>query len=172
MRVLDKARLRLRSLFRRSKVGSELHAEFRSHLDELIEENIAAGMSRDAAETAVRGAVRNEPVRSACVHCDYISLGGHRSLIRLAACVARPGPRRTKNKVCARRFTALDVNIMASRDYRILQLNSKRQGRVVPPSVSKRTQFQLEQAGWSVKPQLGPNQGVVAFSRSCIGSFH
>ena len=37
MRVLDKARLRLRSLCRRPNVEFELDAELRFHLDQLIE---------------------------------------------------------------------------------------------------------------------------------------
>jgi putative ABC transport system permease protein len=51
MRALDKARLRIRSLFRRRKVDSELDDEFRFHLDQLVEENIAAGMERREART-------------------------------------------------------------------------------------------------------------------------
>jgi predicted permease len=57
MRVLDEARLRLRSLFRRRKVEDELDAEFRFHLDHLIEENIASGMTPDEAQTAARRAI-------------------------------------------------------------------------------------------------------------------
>jgi len=44
MRMLDKAGLRLRSLFRRPNVDFELEAELRFHLDQLIEENISSGM--------------------------------------------------------------------------------------------------------------------------------
>ncbi len=44
MRILDKARLRLRSLCRRPNVDFELEAELRFHLDQLIEENISSGM--------------------------------------------------------------------------------------------------------------------------------
>ena len=36
MRMLDKVRLRLRSLFRRRHVESELEAELRFHLEQLI----------------------------------------------------------------------------------------------------------------------------------------
>ncbi len=57
MRTLDKARLRLRSLFRRSKVESELNAEFRFHLDQLIEEYIASGMSPAEAGRTARRAI-------------------------------------------------------------------------------------------------------------------
>ena len=38
MRALDKARLRIRSLFWRRKVESELENELRFHLDQLVEE--------------------------------------------------------------------------------------------------------------------------------------
>src|SRR2546429_6333693 len=41
MRMLDKVRLRLRSLFRRPNVEFELETELRFHLDQLIEENIS-----------------------------------------------------------------------------------------------------------------------------------
>ena len=49
MRAQDKLRLRLRSLFFRRHVDGELEAELRVHLDELTEENIAAGMAPDEA---------------------------------------------------------------------------------------------------------------------------
>jgi predicted permease len=52
MRLLDKMRLRLRSLFRRGRVESELDAELRFHLDQLIEEDIASGMTPDEARWA------------------------------------------------------------------------------------------------------------------------
>ncbi len=55
MRALDKIRLRLRSLFRRRRVDRELEDEFRFHLDQLVEEEIAAGV---AAEEARRSALR------------------------------------------------------------------------------------------------------------------
>lgn len=45
MRALVKARLRFRSLFCRGAVERELEDELRFHLDQLVEENIAAGMS-------------------------------------------------------------------------------------------------------------------------------
>ncbi len=55
MRALHKARLRIRSLFCRRKVDSELEDEFRFHLDQLIEENIAAGVEpREARTLALR----------------------------------------------------------------------------------------------------------------------
>src|SRR5215471_14290751 len=49
MRLLDKAKLRLRSMFRRSSVESELNNELRFHLDQLTEEHIAAGMVYEEA---------------------------------------------------------------------------------------------------------------------------
>lgn len=59
MRFLDKLRLRLRSLFRRREVESELDAELRFHLEQLTEENISAGMrpndARDAARRTMGG---------------------------------------------------------------------------------------------------------------------
>ncbi len=57
MRVLDIARLRLRSLFRRRNVDSELKAEFHFHLDQLTEENIASGMPSEEARQAARRAI-------------------------------------------------------------------------------------------------------------------
>ena len=59
MRILDKARLRLRSLCRRPNVEFELEAELRFHLDQLIKENISSGMppeeARRAAESMIGG---------------------------------------------------------------------------------------------------------------------
>ena len=50
----DKVRLRLRSLFRRPSVESELDAELRFHLDQLVEENISSGMTPEEARWAAR----------------------------------------------------------------------------------------------------------------------
>jgi putative ABC transport system permease protein len=61
MRALSKARLRIRSLFRRRKVERELDDELRFHLDRLVEENVAAGVEpREAQELALRemGAIK------------------------------------------------------------------------------------------------------------------
>src|SRR5437588_69822 len=49
MRILDKARLQLRSLFRRPNVDFELEAQLRFHLDQLIEEKISSGMPPEEA---------------------------------------------------------------------------------------------------------------------------
>jgi putative ABC transport system permease protein len=57
VRILDKARLRLRSLFRRTDVDLELEAELRFHLDQLIEENVSSGMPPDEARRAARRAI-------------------------------------------------------------------------------------------------------------------
>src|SRR5262245_26736532 len=54
MRMLDKVRLRLRSLCRHSNVDSELEAELRFHLDQLIEENVSSGMPPEEARRAAR----------------------------------------------------------------------------------------------------------------------
>lgn len=54
MRMLDKARLRLRSLFHRPDVDLELETELRFHLDQLIEENISSGMPPDEARRAAQ----------------------------------------------------------------------------------------------------------------------
>jgi len=52
VRMLDKARLRFRSLFRRRSVERELDVELRFHLDQLVEENIAAGREPHEARRA------------------------------------------------------------------------------------------------------------------------
>ena len=54
MRVQDKLRLRLRSLFFRGRVDRELEAEFRFHVEELTEENIASGMTPGEARRMAR----------------------------------------------------------------------------------------------------------------------
>jgi predicted permease len=55
MRLPDKIRLRLRSLWGRRGVESELDAEFQFHLDQLTEENRASGMPpEEARRTALR----------------------------------------------------------------------------------------------------------------------
>ncbi len=52
MRTLDKVRLRLRSLFHRGDVERELEDELWFHLEQLTEENIAAGVPPDEARRA------------------------------------------------------------------------------------------------------------------------
>ena len=61
MRTLDKCRLRLRSLFRRNRVDSELDAELQFHIDRQIEENLASGMSKDEARYAAIRSTGNLP---------------------------------------------------------------------------------------------------------------
>ncbi|HET7841811.1 MAG TPA: ADOP family duplicated permease [Terriglobia bacterium] len=52
MRFYHKFTLRLRSLFRRDRVESELSDELRFHLDKLVEEKISRGMDREGARRA------------------------------------------------------------------------------------------------------------------------
>ena len=52
MRMFDKVRLRLRSLFQRRRVDVELETEQRFHLDQLEEDNIASGMRPEEARMA------------------------------------------------------------------------------------------------------------------------
>jgi macrolide transport system ATP-binding/permease protein len=55
MRLPAIVRLRLRSVFRRAEVEGDLDEELRYHLERVIDENIAAGMSREEARfTALR----------------------------------------------------------------------------------------------------------------------
>ena len=59
MRVFDKLRLRIRSLFRRRKVDAELEDELRFHLEQLVNEKAAAGLSPNEARwEALRGNAR------------------------------------------------------------------------------------------------------------------
>jgi predicted permease len=57
MRALHKLRLRMRSLLHRRSVERELETELRFHLDQQIEENLAAGMPADEARTAALRAI-------------------------------------------------------------------------------------------------------------------
>jgi putative ABC transport system permease protein len=54
MRWVDELLLRLRSLLWRPRVDQELDAELRFHLEQQIEENLAAGMSAEEARYAAR----------------------------------------------------------------------------------------------------------------------
>ncbi len=54
MRIFNNARLRLRSLCRRPNVELELDAELRFHLDQLIAENISAGIPPEEARRAAQ----------------------------------------------------------------------------------------------------------------------
>lgn len=59
MRWTDQLTLRVRSLLRRQRVEQELDAELRFHLDQQIEENLAAGMSLEEARAAAWRSVGN-----------------------------------------------------------------------------------------------------------------
>ena len=61
MRWINNLRLRLRSLLRRSQVEQELNAELQFHLEQQIEENLAAGMSREEANTRHGGRLATSP---------------------------------------------------------------------------------------------------------------
>jgi hypothetical protein len=52
MRFLDALRLRLRALMPGAALDAELREELRDHLQQLIDENIAAGMRLDDARLA------------------------------------------------------------------------------------------------------------------------
>lgn len=52
MRALTILLLRLRSIFRRAQVEGDLDEELRYHLERLVDENVAAGMSRKEARSA------------------------------------------------------------------------------------------------------------------------
>src|SRR6266851_9574640 len=57
MRWTDKLRLRWRSISRRERTEHELDTELRFHLEQQIEENVAAGMSPEEAQYAARGTI-------------------------------------------------------------------------------------------------------------------
>ena len=67
MRWLEKLMLRWRSLFRRPEVEQELDAELRFHLQQQIDENLAAGMSAEEARYAARRAIGGaEQIKEEC----------------------------------------------------------------------------------------------------------
>jgi len=67
MRGISKVRLRIRSLLRRDQVERELDDELQYHLDCLVEENVARGMSpRDARHAALREMGAIEPRKEEC----------------------------------------------------------------------------------------------------------
>src|SRR4026207_640781 len=59
MRWFDSLRVRLHSLLKRSRIEQELQKEIRFHLDQQIEENIAAGMSKEEARYAALRTIGN-----------------------------------------------------------------------------------------------------------------
>jgi putative ABC transport system permease protein len=67
MRWIYKLPLRLRSLFRKDRVEQDLTEELRFHVDNLIEENVAKGMSReDAGYAALREFGGVEQMKEEC----------------------------------------------------------------------------------------------------------
>ena len=54
MRSIHTLLLRFRSLFSRARVDHDVDAELRFHLEQQIEENLAAGMSAEEARYAAR----------------------------------------------------------------------------------------------------------------------
>jgi putative ABC transport system permease protein len=67
MRWMDKLRLRLWSLFRRSRVERELDLELRLHLEQQIEENLARGMNPEEARHSARRTVGGlEQIKEEC----------------------------------------------------------------------------------------------------------
>jgi len=79
MRLLDRFRLRIRSLFRRRRVESELIDELEFHLNELIEENVGRGMPpQEARAAALRSMGGIAQIRDVCRdmrRVNYIEAG-------------------------------------------------------------------------------------------------
>jgi len=66
-RLLSTIRLRLRSLFRRSKADQELRDELQDHLERQIQENIDAGMTPDEARlSALRALGGSAQIEEQC----------------------------------------------------------------------------------------------------------
>src|SRR5438128_10912020 len=67
MRCTYKLPLRLRSLFRKGRVEQELTDELRFHLEKLIEEKIAKGLTpQDARSAALRELGGEEQIKEEC----------------------------------------------------------------------------------------------------------
>ena len=67
MRIFDKIALRIRSLLRRDRVEHDLTDEIRFHLEKLIEENVARGMTpEDGRYAAVRELGGLEQIKEEC----------------------------------------------------------------------------------------------------------
>src|SRR6266536_3542330 len=67
MRMIDRFRLRLRSLFRRDNVERELDDEMRFHLEALTQQQIDRGLSDDRARTeALRQFGGVAPIQEDC----------------------------------------------------------------------------------------------------------
>jgi predicted permease len=79
MRWLAKLRLRLRSLFLRSRVEQELHEELRYHLEREIEEGLAAGLPPDEARlTASRNLGAVDQSKEECRDVRGVTFVEHR----------------------------------------------------------------------------------------------
>src|SRR5229473_3375441 len=57
MRWADKLLLRVRSLLRRERIDHELDEELRFHIEQQIEENLAAGLTPEEARYAARRSI-------------------------------------------------------------------------------------------------------------------
>jgi len=67
MRALDKLRLRFASLFGRRKIEAQLADEIHFHIDQLVQENISAGMPPDEARrSALRSMGRVTAIQEEC----------------------------------------------------------------------------------------------------------
>src|SRR5215831_8617527 len=70
-----KIRLRVRSLFRKSRVEQELSNEIRFHLEKLIEENVARGMTPEEARCAAQRQMGGvEQIKQQCRDMRRVSL--------------------------------------------------------------------------------------------------
>jgi putative ABC transport system permease protein len=81
MRWIEQARMRLRMLFFRKQATSALDAELRDHLERLIEENRAAGMSEREARAAALRAFGNPALLREQTRASW-SWNGLESLLR------------------------------------------------------------------------------------------
>src|SRR6516164_2919063 len=67
MRFFYKLSLRFRSLFKRTRVEQELTEEVRFHLEKLIEEKVAEGMTSEEARYAAQGELGGlEQIKEEC----------------------------------------------------------------------------------------------------------
>jgi putative ABC transport system permease protein len=77
-RLLDRLRLRLRSLFRASAVEDSLKSEIRLHLQEEIDHNVAAGMSpAEARAAALRAFGPIVPIEEECRDTRRVAIVEH-----------------------------------------------------------------------------------------------
>ncbi len=94
MRLADRLRLRLRSLFRKRRVEDELEDELRFHLEQQIEENISRGMAPEEARyAALRGIGGLSQVKEECRDARGLNLlESIAQDLRFAARVLRKSP--------------------------------------------------------------------------------